>query len=134
MIDDTHLYLDIEALRRRGWTEALVAKFLGEEDRRVAVNHWLNFAGKRVYFLGRVEQAESSAAFQKAYLASLRRRRIDEAGAAEFMAQRARTAGAVRRWEESLSDDDRQTLEVLGRVGALFKEARRRGWRTPHKA
>jgi hypothetical protein len=134
MKDDSHLYLDVEALRRRGWTESLVKRFLGGPDRWGAVAHWLNFTGKREYFLGRVEQAEASPEFQGAFQLSLRRRKVGKAAAAEFAAERAMTAGAVRRWARALSEDDLRRMEIVGRVADIFKDARGRGYRTPHKA
>jgi hypothetical protein len=134
MKDDSHLYLDIETLRRRGWTEALIKKFLGEPDRRIPVDHWANFTGKSVYFLGRVEGAESDAEFQTAFQKSLHRRRIDQAGVANFMAERAKTAGAVDQWANSMTEDDLRRMEVSKRIAEIFQEARARGFRTPHKA
>jgi hypothetical protein len=134
MKDDSHLYLDVETLRRRGWTESLIEKFLVQPDKRIPVAHWANFTGKGVYFLGRVEEAEAGVGFQTAFEKSLRRRRINEAGVAKFMEERAKTTGAVDRWANSLTEDDLRVMDVIEQVAAIVREARARGFRTPHKA
>jgi hypothetical protein len=75
MLDDGHLYLDVEVLRARGWTESMVKRFLGAPDRWGPVNHYANFTGKRLYFLDRVEQVEAAADFEAAFHPSLTRRK-----------------------------------------------------------
>src|SRR5207248_5395511 len=71
MKGDAHLYLDVDALFQRGWTESLIRKYLGQPDRWETVNHWANFRGKRTYYLGRVETAEANSQFQRDYERSL---------------------------------------------------------------
>lgn len=60
MNNDYQVHLDVETLRSRGWTDALIERFLGAPDRFEPVDHSRNFTGKRVYFLERVELAETS--------------------------------------------------------------------------
>jgi uncharacterized protein (UPF0335 family) len=40
----------------------------------------------------------------------------------------------VREWCESLTEEDKKTIEAFNRVAEIFQEARQRGYRTPHKA
>ena len=86
--DDDCIWLDIFDLRKRGWTEALVNKFLGKPERWIPVNHFRNFTGKRAYFLPRVEKAERSSQFNKDFGASLKRRKLDAKTIGEIMANR----------------------------------------------
>ena len=67
-------YLDTNQLAERGWTKALIEQFLGEEDTRIPVNHYMNFSGKCLWQRGRVGRAERSAAFRTALERSLARR------------------------------------------------------------
>ena len=50
--NDDHLLLDVTRLFERGWTENLIKRYLISPDRIKAVDHWLNYQGKRCYFLG----------------------------------------------------------------------------------
>lgn len=68
--------LGMDDLRGRGWTRGLIDKYLGDEDRRDSVDHWANFAGKKVYLVARVEAAEAMPEFQMDFLASARRRKL----------------------------------------------------------
>jgi hypothetical protein len=130
---DDHLYLDIQDLYSRGWTESLVKKFLGKPDRWESVDHFRNFTGKRTYFLGRIQAAEASEEFDRAYRSSLKRRRIDAALEAVFQRNRQETAGSVEVWREQLTPEDLRTREILNAAAGELEEARRRGYRTPHK-
>jgi hypothetical protein len=66
----------VDELRERGWTLVLIEKFLGDEDRRDAVNHWANFSGKKVYLMGRIEAAESMPEFEAEFIRSASRRKL----------------------------------------------------------
>ena len=67
-------YLDVNQLSERGWTKALIEQFLGEEDMRIPVNHFMNFSGKGLWQRGRVGRAERTASFRAALERSLARR------------------------------------------------------------
>jgi len=134
MKNDDHLYLDVVSLSERGWTETLIRRFLGAPDRWEAVDHWANWTGKRTYFLERVQNAEDSSEFENAFSRSLCRRKISQKQLAEFTEQRAKDRNAVREWRESLTSEDKKTMESLNKVAEIFQEARQRGYRTPHKA
>ena len=70
--------INLEDLRARSWTTALVQRHLGDEDRRDAVNHWANFSGKRMYYLERVEMAEASPTFSADFAKSAQRRHLSK--------------------------------------------------------
>ena len=133
MINGDHLYLDVDDLSARGWTESLVRKFLGAPDRWEPVDHFRNYTGKRTYFLERIEAAEASDEFSGAYRSSLKRRKVDDAGEAAFRAAREETAGAVRSWREQLTPDDLKLVGLLDAAAGEVEEARARGYRTPHR-
>ena len=131
--NDDHLYLEVAALKERGWTDTLIERFLGKADQWEPVSHWANFTGKRTYHLERIESAEGSDEFDKAYRASLLRRRITRERALVFRDVRAKTNDAVRLWKALLTREEAQRVTLLKGVGEMFREARRRGYRTPHK-
>jgi hypothetical protein len=56
----TPVYVDVNGLLERGWSRALIKKYLGREDSSERVNHWANHRGKSLYRLSRVEAAEHS--------------------------------------------------------------------------
>jgi len=78
----------MQQLSERGWTDALVKRFLGEPDGWEPVNHWANWTGKRTYFLKRVQIAEASPEFEAAYRRSVLRRKLTEQKIAAFAEQR----------------------------------------------
>lgn len=134
MNNDFQVHLDVGDLRLRGWTDALIQRFLGAPDRFEPVDHFRNFTGKRVYFLERVELAEVTKDFSDSFSASVRRRKLGHDTVAAFHAQRESTAGQLQAWRESLTGDDiKMHLHARDAAGSL-QEAHLRGFRTPHKA
>jgi hypothetical protein len=133
MISGNHLYLDVQDLYARGWTESLIRKFLDEPDRWEAVDHFLNYTGKRTYFLARIEAAEISDEFVHAYESSVRRRKIGAEGRAAFRAAREETLGAVQAWRQQLTPEDVEALGSLAAAADELEAARKRGYRTPHR-
>ncbi len=134
MLGDDHLFVDVEALRARGWTEALIAKFLGKADSMEPVSHWANLTGKRTYYLGRVQSAEASDAFMEAFRRSVARRKCDRQKVALFVKARSLNRDAVVEWEAKRTPEQVQQDSILSQAASMFSEARRRGYRTPHKA
>jgi hypothetical protein len=80
--------IDIKGLKERGWTDALISKFLGEADHWESVSHWANFTGKKLYFLSKVEGQELSQKFCEAYSISLSRRKISSKDALAYEVER----------------------------------------------
>jgi hypothetical protein len=131
--NDEHLYLDSTRLYERGWTETMIKRFLVHSDRRIPVDHWLNYQGKRCYFLGRVEEAEASNEFAEAFARSAQKRKLSPDAVAKIIRKRRSTKGQVRRYAESLTDEDIELLKVIHRMAAIIQDARNHGYRTPHK-
>lgn len=132
-MDEYELYLDVAQLSSRGWTERLIARFLGKPDQFKPVDHWKNWVGKRAFFLERIQIAEALPDFQTALGRSIRRRELSDEQLAAFAKQRDETRGAVEKWRASLSEEDVRKNTLLSGVTATFEEARRHGYRTPHK-
>ena len=85
--------IGIEDLKKRGWTDAMIRDYLGDEDLRTSVDHWANFSGRKVWFIERVNAAESMADFKERFLASLRRRTLPKKTIIEVL-NRLETLGA----------------------------------------
>jgi hypothetical protein len=134
MKDDSHLYIDAEALRQRGWTDALIKRFLGAPDRWDPVDHWANYKGKCTYFLERVHYAENSGDFRDAFVKSIKRRKLGKKQVESFLLARKTTSSEVAKWRESLTGEDIKDMRIFDEVTKLFEEIRRRGYRTPHKS
>lgn len=134
MNNDYQVHLEVQTLRSRGWTDALIERSLGAPDRFEPVDHFRNFTGKRVYFLERVELAETSHDFGRAFEASTRRRKLSTAAIDEFHMHRASTAGTLRAWRASLTGEDIKLHVLASDAAKSPHEAHRRGFRTPHKA
>lgn len=81
--------LEIAELRVRGWTEALIKKYIGDHDWRDDVHHWANFTGKNMYARIRVTMAEAMPEFEADFLASVKRRRLGPEQIEWFRSNRA---------------------------------------------
>ena len=68
----------VQDLVERGWSDAMIKRFLGSEDTRVPVEHYANFSGARVWFLARIEAAESTVEFEDYFKKSAQRRKLDK--------------------------------------------------------
>jgi hypothetical protein len=82
--------LDVARLEARGWTEALIQRFLGPPDCKLHVNHYRNFTGKRAWKLKRIETAEKTLAFLNAFALSIAKRRLAAPVVRRFLKERAR--------------------------------------------
>lgn len=134
MLDDEHLYLDHVQLRARGWTRSLVVRFLVHPDRYETVSHWLNYKGKATYFIERIVLAESQVDFQRAFSASVCRRKLTNAEQAEIQRERDLVDDAYREWLKKVTPEDVALMLAASEFAASFFEAARaRGYRTPHK-
>jgi len=81
---DKELLLDTNMLHQRGWTKTLIKQFLGDPDYWMPVPHWLNYIGKRTWLISNIIRAEQTNNFQKAYQASIRRRRLTREDVEKF--------------------------------------------------
>src|SRR5262252_7704314 len=73
---ETNKDFTVEDLLTRGWTRTLIERFLEQEDYRNTVDHFRNYAGKKMFLRRRVELTEGSAEFEAAFILSARRRRL----------------------------------------------------------
>lgn len=124
-------FLSVQDLRSRGWTLRMIDSLLGAEDRRDPVDHWLNYSGRKMYALDRVERAEGLYSFESAFLDACGRSTALSA-MKEQVLERARRFRQERRAEEpplEASADDRRLAELT----EFFAVGRRLGYRTPHK-
>jgi hypothetical protein len=67
-------YVDTRELDERGWTRRMIRILLGPEDNRGPVDHWMNFAGKKLFLRVRVATAEATGEFRLRFKESLRGR------------------------------------------------------------
>ena len=81
----------------------------------------------------RVEVIEASPEFERSFLASAKRRKMSEAAVDEVRARIAELRANADQLRESNISVPNETELALRAVSELFREARARGYRTPHK-
>ena len=90
--------MDLHELKRRGWTDAMVKKLLGESD--WIARGW-GARSNKAYPAAQVEAAEAGSAFREQFLASARRKKLNE----EFVevvikrSEGLEQAGALDSWQ-----------------------------------
>jgi hypothetical protein len=123
----------VEDLLTRGWTLTLIERFLEPEDYRNPVDHFRNYAGKKMYQRRRVELTEASAEFEAAFMLSAKRRRL----APERIDATCTRIRELRENRDQLREANIRVLSqeeiVFRKIAELFEQARARGYRTPHK-
>ena len=125
-----HLYI---TTTKGGGFQGYIKKHLVRPDRTRTVDHWLNYAGKRCYFLWRIEKMEADPDFIEAFQRYVRRRKLTPNVVNETILQRKSTQGQVKRFAESLTDEDMQFLKVTNEMAAIMQNAIKHGVRTPNK-
>lgn len=133
MLIDDRLYLDHVQMAQRGWTRALIARFLRAPDRWDTVNHWLNYKGKATYFVERVMAAEHQPEFKRKFAVSIARRSLTPAQVEAMLQERARVDALYREWLATVTPDDVKRIVAIQEAAAAFESIRARGYRTPHK-
>jgi hypothetical protein len=123
----------VEDLLKRGWTRTLIDHFLGTEDYRNPVDHFRNYSEKNMFVQRRVEVIEASPEFERSFLASAKRRKMSEAAVDEVRARIAELRANADQLREPNISVPNETELALRAVSELFREARARGYRTPHK-
>lgn len=86
----------LAGLKARGWTDALVRRFLGEPDRRAPSRYARSAPPVRLYRLARVEVAEGTDEFRHAQAAAAERQRRARRAAARAAEDLARIAATAR--------------------------------------
>jgi hypothetical protein len=127
-------YLDVKDLFALGWTRHLVEQHLGPPDELFPVNHWANWSGKKAWRRQTVELVEMTQGFEVDFLRSARRRtlarEVVDAVVARIYSYREGRGLAPDVIE---SEAERRRKAILKQAADIFSEARRRGYRTPHK-
>lgn len=128
-------YLDVcELISKRQWTRSLIKKHLGHPDRIFPVNHYRNYSGKHAWLQSTIELAEMTQGFEKSFLHGARIRRLQREDIDEVIERiyHLREQGPTA---EPMASDNlpAEVAACAHSVAAIFEEARRRGYRTPHK-
>jgi hypothetical protein len=130
---ETNKDFTVQDLLTRGWTHTLVERFLKPKDYRNPVDHFRNYAGKKMYQRRRVELIEASTEFEAAFILSARRRRL----APEKIDATCTRIRELRENRDQLREANIRVLSqeeiVFRKIADLFEQARARGYRTPHK-
>ena len=130
---ETNKDFTVEDLLTRGWTRTLIERFLEPEDYRNPVDHFRNYAGKKMYQRRRVELIEGSAEFEAAFMLSAKRRRLPP----ERIDAICTRIQELRESRDQLREANIRVLSqeeiVFRKIAELFEQARARGFRTPHK-
>ena len=123
----------VEDLLTRGWALTLIERFLGREDYRDPVDHFRNYAGKKMFQRRRVELTEASVEFETAFIVSAKRRRLPP----ERIDATCTRIRELRQSRDQLREANIHVLSqeeiVFRTIAELFEQARARGYRTSHK-
>ena len=125
--------LTVEDLLTRGWTRTLIERFLEREDYRNPVDHFRNYAGKKMFQRRRVELTEASAEFEAAFILSARRRRLPPEKIDAICTRIRELRGNRDQLREANIRVMSQEEIVFRKIAELFEQARPRRYRTPHK-
>jgi len=127
-------YLEVKDLREMGWTRRLIERHLGPPDELFPVDHWANWSGKKAWHRQTVELVEMTQGFEADFLRSAKRRKLPREIVEavvdriySYREGRGLTPDAIE------SEVECRKKAILKRAADIFTEARRRGYRTPHK-
>ena len=109
---DNEIYMDNMDLKRRGWTDALIKRFLNAPDHWESVSHWANHTGKKVFSYIRVHLVEESQEFKDAFEKSIKRRKSNENTVKSFLQSRKTTLSNFTKWQNSKSNKDIKTYKI----------------------
>jgi len=98
--------LGTHALRERGWTPALISRFLGESDATCTNPFYASSPPMRLYSLTRVESAEADPLFSAALVAACRRVEAGKVSAMKKAATLVEEARTMRIRVKRLDDDE----------------------------
>lgn len=101
------LYFGRPTLRERGWTDALIARHLGEPDELAPNPHYRSGPPRKLYSIARVEAAEASPGFAADRETATRRR---ESGRKATATKRAAMLAHLARVAVSVPVLDREEL------------------------
>lgn len=98
-LDSSNLMMDVSEIRHRGWTETMIEKLLGESS--WVESGWGN-SSKKAYRAAHVEAVEAGSQFREKFLASSRRRKLDEAFVGKVLkrSRKLERSGAISVWQK----------------------------------
>lgn len=127
-------YYTVADLRELGWTRGLIERYWGPPDTYLPVDHWANWIGKKAWRIEWVEQIEMTQGFEAGFLRSARIRRLPVEKVEEVIDRIYRTRENGTSSTEIIQRDSERLLNAqLAQAADFLGEARRRGYRTPHK-
>lgn len=130
----TEGYLTVAELCERGWTRGLIERFLGRPDRLFPVDHWRNYSGKKAWVISTVELIEMTQGFEAAFLRSVKFRKIGRTEIEGVLSRIYELRESCQLTPEQIESELERRVEVCAaKVADSLNEARRRGFRTPHK-
>ncbi len=132
MVDEG--FLIVQNLLDDGWTRGLIARHLGAPNRLFPVNHFRNFYGKKAWRIEWVEAQMMTQGFEHGFLRSAKSRKLPKSQIEEMIDRIYQLReDAPTKVEVLESEEQRKLNACFYDIGELFAEARRRGYRTPHK-
>ena len=130
----TEGYLTVAELLELGWTKGLIKRFLGLADCLFPVDHWRNYSGKKAWLISTVELIEMTQGFEAAFLHSAKYRSMSEAEIERVLSRIYDLRESCHLTPDQILSDVEARLQACAAHAAdSINEARRRGYRTPHK-
>ena len=127
-------YLTVADLIDRGWTRSLIAKHLGPPDELFPVDHWLNWSGKRAWHIQTVELVEMTQGFEASFLRGAKIRKLKRESIEAVIDRIYNLREGLGLTPDKIQSDYETYMRAKCKQAAnLISEARRRGYRTPHK-
>lgn len=127
-------YLTVEELIDRGWTRNLIKIHLGPPDRLFPVDHWLNGSGKKAWLYQTVELVEMTQGFEASYLRGAKIRKLSKESMQEVIDRIYDLREGIGMTQDLVEAEWQRRINACASTTAEhITEARRRGYRTPHK-
>jgi hypothetical protein len=122
------LHFGRPTLKTRGWTDALIARFLGELDLLAPNPHYRSQPPRKLYLIARVEAVEETDAFRIALAASAPRKRAAAGAVAAKRRKMERHVERVRFAVPSIGRDELVRLACRHYNERQADRAMERGW------
>lgn len=126
-------FLTVADLVAEGWTRGLIERHLGPENRRMPVDHWRNYSGKKAWAGDWVELVMMTPGFEAGFLRSAHHRKLAPEAIATML-DRIQALREQHRISPAAAEDAhvRWLAACANAAGDAMQRARRRGFRTPH--
>lgn len=133
-MSDISAYLTVEELIDRGWTRSLIKIHLGPPDRVFPVAHWLNWSGKKAWLYQTVELVEMTQGFEASYLRGAKIRKLSRESMQQVIDRIYALREGIGMTQDQVETEWQRRINACASSAADYiTEARRRGYRTPHK-